>query len=502
MKINSLLSKPFARLLSNRLRRDSARAVECQHQIFGEIIRKAGQTAFGKEHQFSSIRSYTDFCAKVPITEYEGLKPYIDRISLGEKDVLWPGLPIYFAKTSGTTSGVKYIPITKESIHNHIDTARNALLMYIDVTGKSRFTDYRMIFLQGSPVLEKHGAIASGRLSGIAAHYVPAYLQKNRLPSWETNCLEDWETKVERVVEETISQRMSLISGIPSWLRMYFEKLTEKSGKTVGELFPDFQLLVYGGVNYEPYRPVFDKLIGRKVDTLELYPASEGFFAFQDRHPGDDLLLNVNSGIFYEFVPAARAGLPNPGRIPLEQVRTGIDYALVISSNAGLFAYSIGDTVCFTSLSPYRIRVSGRTSQFISAFGEHMIVSEAEGAMTEALSRCGGSIREFTVAPLVNPEKGIPRHEWLVEFDQKPLSPELFAVALNQALCDRNIYYSDLIKGHVLDILKITEVRRGTFNSYMKECGMLGGQNKVPRLADNRTIADSLIRLQRPVPET
>ena len=490
MGIKSLLSKPLARWVANQVRRDASNPVACQNKIFTNIIEQGRRTHYGKNYNFQDIKSYSDFQSHVPITDYEGIRPWINRISKGEKDILWPGLPLYFAKTSGTTSGAKYIPITNDSIQNHIATTRNALLMYIYATSNSRFADHKMIFLQGSPALGKYGAIDTGRLSGIAAHYVPGYLQKNRLPSWKTNCIDDWETKMDLIVNETMFQRMSLISGIPSWLRMYFEKLVEKTGKPVGELFIDLQLIVYGGVNYEPYRTVFDKLVGRKIDTLELFPASEGFFAYQDQHPGDDLLLNINSGIYYEFIPVSQIGQANAERIPLEHVRTGIDYALIITSNAGLYAYSIGDTVRFTCTKPYRIKVSGRITQFISAFGEHVIASEVEGAMTEAVRSCDVRVAEFTVAPLMRADSGKPCHEWLIEFDHKPVSMEHFALVLDQALRKRNEYYNDLISGQVLHQLVIRELPRGTFDKYMKYKGKLGGQNKVPRLADNRSIAD------------
>jgi hypothetical protein len=496
MGIKSLLSRPFAHWIAGQIKHNVAHPIVCQQKIFACIIEKGKNTQFGMAHDFQNIKSYSDFQKKVPVVDYEELKPWIDRVVAGEKNVLWPGLPIYLAKTSGTTSGIKYIPISSDSIHNHIDTARNALLYYIDATGNSKFTDHKMIFLQGSPVLEKHGAIDSGRLSGIAAHYVPGYLQKNRLPSWETNCIEDWETKVNRIVDETITQRMSVISGIPSWLRMYFEKLVERAGKPVGEIFPDLQLLVFGGVNFGPYRTIFDKLIGRKIDTIELFPASEGFFAFQDQYPADDLLLNINSGIFYEFIPLAQIYEPNPERIPLEQVKIGVDYALIITSNAGLYAYSIGDTVRFTCTRPYRIKVSGRISQFISSFGEHVIASEVEGAMVDALKSCQAQVVEFTVAPLLHPSVGKPRHEWFIEFDQEPASIEQFASVLNSALCKKNLYYNDLIVGHVLDHLQITPLPQGTFDQYMKSKGLLGGQNKMPRLADNRSIADVLMSMK------
>jgi hypothetical protein len=492
MGIKSILSKPFANWIANKVKREVSDPISYQDKILKIIIENGKKTNFGKTFNFQYIKSYQDFQSFVPLTDYEGIKPWIDLIAKGGKNVLWPGIPLYFAKTSGTTSGVKYIPITRDSIHNHIDTTRNALLMYIDSTDRRSFVDHKMIFIQGSPLLERYGEIDTGRLSGIAAHYVPGYLQKNRLPSWKTNCINDWETKIDHIVSETVCQRMSLIGGIPSWLRMYFEKLVEKTGRPVGDLFPDLQLIVYGGVNYEPYRSVFDKLIGRVIDTIELFPASEGFFAYQDQHPGDDLLLNINSGVFYEFIPLSQIGLPNTERIPLEQVKAGIDYALVITSNAGLYAYSIGDTVRFTNTGPYRIKVTGRITQFISAFGEHVIASEVEGAMAEALRTCDARVTEFTVAPLMNVGIVKPQHEWLIEFDYKPISTEHFATVLDNALCKLNLYYNDLISGNVLNKLKISELPRGTFDRYMKHRGILGGQNKVPRLTNNRKVADGI----------
>ena len=396
---------------------DAQHPIECQDRVLQMLLENGRHCIYGKAHGMREIRTYEDFRKHVPLITYEDIQPLIERISKGEKNILWPGRPIYFAKTSGTTSGTKYIPITRDSIPNHINSARNALLMYMHRTGNFAFADHSMIFLQGSPVLEKKGVIPAGRLSGITAHHVPAYLQRNRMPSWKTNCIEDWETKVDAIVEETLKKRMSLISGIPSWLRMYFEKLVQRAGKPVGEIFPDFSLLVWGGLNYEPYRSTFDKLIGRPVDTLELYPASEGFIAYQDLGPEEGLLLNVNSGIFYEFIQADEADSENPGRIPLEEVEMGRDYAIVLSTNAGLWAYNLGDLVRFVSKEPYRIVVTGRVSQFISAFGEHVIASEVEGALAEVCANSGIRVDEFHVAPVVDPpEGGLPYHQWIVEF--------------------------------------------------------------------------------------
>lgn len=493
MGVNSFLGKPLAKWVSHKIIRESLDPIKYQNQILKMILTKASITWYGKKYGFDSVSSYDQFKIQVPLLNYEEMRPLIERISLGEKNVMWPGLPLYFAKTSGTTSGVKYIPITKDSMPNHINSARNALLMYIFKTGNSRFTDHKMIFLQGSPVLDKHGNIPTGRLSGIVAHHVPRYLQKNRLPSWETNCINDWEEKVNAIVDETINENMSLISGIPSWLRMYFENLVEKGGKPVGEIFPYLQLLVVGGVNFEPYRPIFNNLIGRSLDTIELFPASEGFFAFQDEFPSDDLLLNINSGIFYEFIPATNSELKSESRIPLEDVKTGIDYALIINSNAGLYAYSIGDLVRFTSIKPYKLKVTGRTAHYISAFGEHVISSEVESALAEVLTTCDARVSEFTVAPIIQTGLNKSRHEWIIEFEKQPDDMDRFVSNLDNALRKRNIYYNDLIAGHVLNPLKVTCVPSGTFNEYMKSKGMLGGQNKVQRLSNNRSLADDLV---------
>jgi len=496
MQIRSTLSHPLAAVVASSLLKDAQHPIECQDRVFKKLINAGQHCIYGKAHKFKGIGSYKDFQKHVPIIDYEDIRPLIERISKGEKNVLWPGLPIYFAKTSGTTSGTKYIPITRDSIPNHLNSARNALLMYMRRSGNYAFADHNMIFLQGSPVLDKKGVIPSGRLSGIAAHHVPAYLQGNRMPSWKTNCIEDWETKVNAIVEETIKKRMSLISGIPSWLRMYFEKLVARTGKPVGDIFPDFSLLVYGGVNYEPYRQAFDSLIGRNVDTVELYPASEGFIAYQDADPGKGLLLNVNSGIFFEFIPADQVNSESPERLPLKGVELQKDYAIVLSNNAGLWGYSLGDTVRFVSLDPYRLVVSGRVSHFISTFGEHVIASEVESALADVCSLTGARVNEFTVAPMVNPSGGLPHHQWLIEFGTLPSEMQSFASLLNQSMCKKNTYYNDLITGHVLEPLHICALPGGTFRKYQASIGKLGGQNKVAHLSDNRDIASELIRLK------
>ena len=453
---------------------------------------QAKHTTFGKDHNFDNIRSFEDFSLKVPIRDYEDLKPYITQIMEGKSNVLWEGKPIYFAKTSGTTSGTKYIPLTKASMPHHMNAARNALLMYIAETGNAKFVDGKLIFLQGSPIIGEKNGIKTGRLSGIVAHYVPKYLQKNRMPSWETNCIEDWETKVEAIVDETLKEDMTLISGIPSWVQMYFEKIISRTGKAISEVFPNFNLFVYGGVNFEPYRNKFEKMIGRKVDSIELFPASEGFFAFQDRQDTRGMLLLLNSGIFYEFIKSDDFFNDNPIRFTVADVELGVNYVMIISTNAGLWAYNIGDTVMFTSLKPHRIIVTGRIKHFISAFGEHVIAKEVEHALEEAVKGTDITVNEFTVAPQTNPDRGLPYHEWFIEFEKEPSDLKEFINKVDLSMQEQNSYYLDLIKGKILQQLKITEVNKNGFQSYMKSIGKLGGQNKVPRLSNDRKIADEL----------
>ncbi|RNC88159.1 MAG: hypothetical protein ED556_02960 [Winogradskyella sp.] len=491
--IKSLLAKPFARIVARKIKKWSLNPIQTQDEVFRKLISEATGTVFGKDHDFISINAYEDFVKRVPVRDYEALRPYVDRVVEGEEDVLWKGKPLYFAKTSGTTSGAKYIPITKESMPSHVEAARNAILMYIHETGKTEFVNGKMIFLQGSPTLNEKNGVQLGRLSGIVAHYVPKYLQTNRLPSWETNCIEDWETKVDAIVDETLPENMTVISGIPSWVQMYFEKLIERTDQKVGEIFKNFNLFIFGGVNYEPYRAKFENLIGRKVDSIELYPASEGFFAFQDKQGEKGMLLQLNSGIFYEFIKAEEFFNDNPKRITLKDVEVGINYVMLISTNAGLWSYNIGDTVEFTNIKPYKVIVSGRIKHFISAFGEHVIGKEVEQAMQQALLEHKVSINEFTVAPKINTKNGLPYHEWFVEFENEPEDLDNFRDIIDNALQSQNSYYKDLIKGKVLRPLEISFVKLGGFNNYMKSVGKLGGQNKIPRLSNDRKIADALI---------
>jgi hypothetical protein len=492
MAIKSWLAKPFANYIYKQIKNGMETAVEDQQAVFEQLIKVGTKTEFGKDHTFDTIKTHEDFVKQVPIRDYEAFKPYIEKIKEGKHNILWKGQPIYLAKTSGTTSGVKYIPITKDSIPNHINTARNALLCYMAETGNTKFADGKLIFLSGSPELGRVGGVPTGRLSGIVNHHVPAYLRGNQLPSYETNCIEEWEEKLDKIVEETIHADMTLISAIPPWMQMYFDRLIEKSGKKVGELFPNFSVMVQGGVNFEPYKAKLFESIGRKIDCIEMFPASEGFFAFQDSQTEPGLLLNTNSGIFFEFVPAAEIFNENPTRLTLKDVKIGENYALIITNNAGLWAYNIGDTVKFVSTDPYRLIVSGRTKHFISAFGEHVIGEEVEAALLKAATEENIHVTEFTVAPMISSDKGKSYHEWFIEFENTPADLTVFAAKIDDNLRKKNVYYDDLVGGNILDKLKISVVQKNGFIDYMKSVGKLGGQNKVPRLSNDRKLADEL----------
>lgn len=493
MGIKAKIARLYAKRQAKKVQAWSLNAVEVQERTMHKLVKDASKTEFGKDHNFSKIKSYKDFKNNVPINDYEGIKHYVERVVNGEHNILWPGLPIYFCKTSGTTSGVKYIPISKDSMQHHIDAAKNALLMYIAETNRAEFVEGKMIFLQGSPVLDKKGKVPFGRLSGIVAHYVPNYLQKNRMPTWKTNCIDDWETKLEKIIDETIDENMTLISGIPPWVQMYFERIEKRTGKEIKEVFKNFSLFVQGGVNYKPYQPIFDKLVGKRVPTIEVYPASEGFIAFQDSQSREGLLLNVDAGIFFEFIPADKFFEDQPPRLSLKDVELGVNYVIILNTNAGLWGYNIGDTVEFVSLDPYRIIVSGRIKHFISAFGEHVIGKEVESAMIKACASTGAEVVEFTVAPQVDGgEKNLPYHEWFVEFSKAPNNLDEFATIIDAEMQNQNVYYKDLITGNILRPIVLTPLVKDGFVGYMKSIGKLGGQNKVPRLSNDRKIADGL----------
>lgn len=499
MSVKALLSKPIAAWVVKQQRQWSQNPVATQQRVFKQLIHRAQTTLFGRAHRFNTIQNYTDFKACVPVRDYEGLAPYIDKIKAGAGNVLWPGKPLYLAKTVGTTSGSKYIPITKDSMPHHIHAARDTLLNYIHETGKARFLARKMTFLSGSPKLTYTGSIPTGRLSGIVHHHVPAYLQRNQLPSYTTNCMKDWEAKVEAIVAETLQTRLGVVAGIPPWVQMYFNKLQQQTGLPIKDIFPDLSLLVHGGVNFAPYKTKLLDSIGKPIDTIETYPASEGFIAFQDSQQAAGLLLQLNSGMFFEFIPAQEYFTENPTRLCIEEVALGVDYALILSTNAGLWAYALGDTVKFVSKAPYRIIVTGRLKHFISAFGEHVIAEEVDKAIERTLAtHPEARLTAFTVAPQVSQQPDVPSyHEWLVEFSHPPTNTSAFAQDLDQEMRRLNAYYNDLVAGKVLQPLHLTQLPKDTFRQYLQAKGQLGGQNKMVHLANDRTLAEALLAIRR-----
>lgn len=498
MGVKSNLILATANFVCKKEDQEDLKALERQKSIFTKLIQKAANTKFGLDHQFSKIKTIKDYQELVPIRDYEKLKSYFDLIHSGKKDILWPGLPKYLAKTSGTTSGTKYIPLTKQSIPNHINSARNALFSYLYHHRDTAIFDGQMLFLSGSPELTKENGILIGRLSGIVNHEIPSWMTKNKLPNHELNSLAPWEYKIEKIVEDIVRRDLRVISGIPPWIQMFLEKVLQHTGKkTIADVFPKLDLYIHGGVNFQPYKSKLGELFGKEICYLETYPASEGFIAYQDNPNQDELRLICNSGIFYEFVPAEEVSIPNPKRLAINEVELGKDYAIVLSSNAGLWSYLIGDLVRFTALNPYKIKVSGRVSQYISAFGEHVISSEIDYAISVAQNKYGFKLVEFAVAPQINPsDQTLAYHEWFIEFEEQPANLKEIAATISAALAEKNSYYHDLIQGNMLDCLKIRSIRRHGFKDYLISINKYGEQFKVPRLSNDRKLADILANYQ------
>lgn len=493
MSIKRRIAEIWAHRRAKEIRRVHEDPVGSQLRTLKQLVARASQTQFGKNHGFTVINGPREFRARVPVRDYEAALEYFLQIRRGIPDVTWPGKPLYLAKTSGTVSGAKYIPITKDSIKYQLLGARDALMMYIVSSGNSTFLDGNMMFLSGSPVLDTNDAgMKVGRLSGIVNHFIPAYLKRNQVPTYETNCIEIWEEKIEKILSETIPRDLRLISGIPPWVQMYFERLYDRTGKMPMQQWPNMSVFVQGGVDFSPYAPVFKKFFEGKLDIVEVFPASEGFFAIQDTLENQGLLLNLDYGIYFEFIPVEEYGNPDATRVGIDGVELDRQYALIVSTNAGLWAYDVGDTVKFVSLNPHRIRVTGRVKHFISAFGEHVISEEVNKAMITACALTNSEVSEFTVAPMVLPGEGESYHEWFVEFDRLPSDLAAFATTLDEEMRKQNAYYNDLRTGAMLKPVVVRVLKRNATREYMRSQGKLGGQNKFPRLGNNRKIADWL----------
>lgn len=494
MRFKSILIRPVAQRIAARVQQSAYTAIEDQSKWFTRILDKGSSSVYAHHHGIHASMSYDEYRRSTPMIDYEDMRVYIDRVIGGEHHVLWPGRPKYFAKTSGTTSGAKYIPITSDSMSNHFHTARNALFVQASRLRQFEWLDGKMIFLSGSPELEDVNGTPTGRLSGIVNHAVPAWLRTNQLPSYRTNCIEDWQMKIAAIVRETHNQPMTLISGIPPWVVDYFEHLLNYTkAEDIGSLFPDLSFVVHGGVNFKPYWSTFQELIGRPVHMIETYPASEGFLAFQDMGVDDGLLLNTDSGIFFEFVRLDQWEDEYRERLALCEVSTGVQYVVIITSNAGLWSYILGDTVEFCSTSPYRIRVSGRIAHYISAHGEHVIAKEVEEAIIQANDALGIQIHHFTVAPVIH--QGANRqsyHEWFIEYKDAQVDMESLSAVIDRSMREQNAYYDDLRRSGMLSRPVIRMVHPGGFASYMRSIGKLGSQNKVPILSNDRKVAQGL----------
>ena len=472
-------------------------ATEIQLKVLKNLILKSKNTKFGIDHHFKEINNYHEYIEKVPVRDYENIREYIELVRKGENGILWPEKIMYFAKTSGTTSGIKYIPITKESLKNQINSAGYLLLSYLNEKKSLKAIGGKVMFISGSPNLEESNNIKIGRLSGIVNYHEPTYLKNMILPSKETNKIEDWEEKINKIVDETIGEDLRILGGIPPWVQMYFDVLTKRTGKKIIEIFPNLELLCHGGVNFEPYKKNLFDSIGKEIDTLETFPASEGFFAYQNSVRDDSLILQINSGIFYEFIELKDLNRKNAKRITVGDVQLNKNYALILSSDAGLWSYLIGDTIKFTSLNPLKIKVTGRTKQFISSFGEHVIVEEVEKSLKRACEVFKETqIIEFTVGPRIEKRKGKSHHEWLIEFKSKPHNIDLFEKEIDLNLQKLNSYYKDLIQDGILSRLKIKILKRKSFINFMKSKGKLGGQNKVPRLSNDVKLINEIIKFQ------
>jgi hypothetical protein len=492
--IISFLAKPVGRYVHGRVQTMAMTALQDQSAIFDHLVSRAKGTLFGRDHGFEKIRTVGDFQQRVPIRDYEGIKDYIRKIKEGGQDVLWPGAPIYFAKTSGTTSGIKYIPLTKESMPFHFSSARNAVFNYAAQINDFSYLDGKLIFLSGSPETSMTGKIKSGRLSGLVNLHIPALFKRSQLPSYSTNCIEDWDTKVEKIIDECIGQDLRLISGIPPWVQMFAERILARTGKShIREVFPNLKMLVSGGVNFAPYKSHYTRLFGADIPRVDTYPASEGFIGFQYTPDDPALILNTNAGIFFEFVTLEELKKEYPTRLQLSEVQPGVTYAILLSTNAGMWCYNIGDTIEFVSTHPYRFIINGRVSQYISAFGEHVIEKEVETALLKTCEVHHCTVNEFTIAPQVNPvDQGKPYHEWFVDFELLPADLHTFMVDLDHAMRKQNIYYDDLITGNILRPVQLRIMKPLAFRDYMREIGKLGGQNKIPHLRNDRKIADGL----------
>lgn len=471
---------------------------EVQEEWLRKLIATAKNTSWGEFFDYKSIANVQTFKERVPIVDYEGLRPHIMRIMHGEQNVLWPTEIKWFAKSSGTTASVsKFIPVSMESLEEcHFKGGKDLLSMYYNNNPEAQLFNGKLLSLGGSHSINSFSNDSYyGDLSAILIQNLPFWIQIMRTPDISIALMDKWDDKIEMMAKETIKEDVTNISGVPSWTLVLMKRVLELTGKkTIAEVWPNIELFVHGAVNFTPYRDQFKTIMGKSINYLETYNASEGFFGIQDRNNADDMLLMLDYGIYYEFIPVSEWDKPHPKTLGLDEVKTGVQYAIVITTNAGLWRYKIGDTVQFTSLNPYRIKITGRTAHFINAFGEELIIDNAEKAISEAGKRTGAAVREYTAAPVYFSENNCGAHEWLVEFTTEPADMKEFAEALDEELKKVNSdYEAKRFKNMALTMPIVRKMPVNTFYSWMEKNKKIGGQHKVPRLANHRMYIDDIL---------
>lgn len=475
--------------------------IDVQNDLLQKLLYQAKDTEWGRKYDFQSITNAQEFANRVPLQDYESLKSDIFRIRHGEQNILWPTEIAWFAKSSGTVSGEsKFIPVSKESLEDcHYKGGKDLLSIYHHNHEESKLILGKTLVVGGSSKInEFNNSSYFGDLSAIIMKNFPFWVEQRRVPTLDIALMTEWESKIEKMAQSTINEDVSNISGVPSWTLILLKKILELTNKkSIHEVWPNLELYMHGGVSFLPYKEQFDEILkGSNINYYENYNASEGFFGLQDQSNSNEMLLMLDYGIFYEFIPMSEFNNENPKTITLEDVQLDVNYALVISTNAGLWRYVIGDTIKFTSLNPFRIKVTGRTKHFINAFGEELIIENVENAIENACKKADATIREFTVAPIYLSNKTSGKHQWLIEFEKQPSNLDYFVEVLDNALKTLNSdYEAKRHKNMILEMPEIIVVVQNTFYNWLKNCNKLGGQHKVPRLSNNRMIADEILSI-------
>jgi len=500
MKLLSPAISSLARMRLWRIEAWKTHPSDSQREVLQDLVTSAQYTEFGKQYNFSKLFTVKAFKEAVPIHEYDDIKPYIHRLMEGEQNLLWNTPVSWFAKSSGTTSDKsKFIPVTDESLQDcHYKAAKDVLTMYYNYNPDSDLLTGKGLVIGGSHTIHQvNDEVQYGDLSAVLLQNSPFWGHWIRTPELSIALMDEWESKIEMLAENTIKENVTSISGVPTWTLVLFKRILELTGKScMAEVWPSLELYIHGGVSFTPYREQFEKLIGKKINYLEMYNASEGFFAAQEK-PGDDgMLLFVDHGVFMEFMPVEEYGRKNPETIGLRDVELKKNYGLVISTNGGLWRYLVGDTIQFTSLYPYKIKVSGRLKHYMNAFGEEVIVDNTDQAILAASKATGAIVNDYTAAPIYFSDHGNGAHEWLIEFEKEPESMEQFVALLDASLKQLNSdYEAKRYKDIALSKPVVHSLKKGLFNTWLKSKGKLGGQHKVPRLSNERSYVEEILAL-------